>query len=316
LTRYIVRRLLLLPFLLVAVTIVIYLLVNLAPGDPVSLMINPELPKSVGDVQRERLGLNKPVYERYFLWLGQVLRGNLGYSYADRQPVARKIMSHLGATVVLMGSGLVLALLFGITLGIYAAVKRYSLPDYLLTFGAFGAVSIPHFFLGLMLLYLFSLKLRVMPAGGMFEMSGEHSVSELARHLVLPAIVLATEQLAIFMRLIRGSLLEVLGSDFIRTARAKGLRERVIVLRHALPNSLLPVLTHLGFSLGWVFGGAVVTEQVFSWPGIGQLTIHALMTRDYPVIMGINLVAASLVIIGNLLADIAYTVADPRIRYG
>ena len=314
-TRYIVRRLLVLPLQLLAVSILIYVMVNLAPGDPVSAMINPELPPSVGDVQRERLGLNKPISVRYVLWLGQVIRGNLGYSYVDREPVAKKIVDRLAATVTLMGSGLALALLFGIPLGIYEAVRHYSISDYLLTIGAFAAVSVPHFFLGLLLLYVFSLRLNVMPVGGMYDMGAQHTLLELVRHLILPAIVLALEQLAIYMRLVRGSLLEVLGSDYVRTARSKGLTERLVVMRHAVRNGLLPVLTRLGFSFCWVFSGAVVTEQVFTWPGIGLLTIRSLGGRDYPVIMGIDLVAASLVIIGNLVADVMYAIADPRIRY-
>lgn len=314
-TRYITQRLLILPLLLLAVSILIFVMINLAPGDPVTIMINPELPPSVADVRKEALGLNRPIAVRYVLWLGQVLQGNLGYSYVDHEPVAKKILDRLGNTVTLMGTGLALALLFGIPLGVYAAVKRYSISDYALTIGAFAAVSIPHFFLGLLLLYFFSLRLDIFPVGGMYDIGVEHSIPELMRHLVLPAIVLALEQLAIYMRLVRGSLLEVLGTDYVRTARSKGLTERVVVVRHALRNGLLPVLTRLGFSFRWIFSGAVVTEQVFTWPGIGLLTIRALEGRDYPVIMGINLIAAGLVMIGNLIADIMYGIADPRIRY-
>ena len=313
--RYIARRLLVLPLLLLGVTVLIFIMVNLAPGDPISMMINPELPPSVGDVMRERLGLNKPIHERYVLWLGQVLRGNLGYSYVDRLPVAQKIASHLGATILLMGSGLALALLFGIPLGVYAAVRRYSLSDYLLTVTSFSAVSIPHFFLGLLLLYVFSLRLGILPVGGMYDIGSDRTLLQLLQHLILPAIVIALEQLAVYMRLVRGSLLEVMVADFVRTARSKGLSEQTVLARHALPNALLPVITRLGFSFRWIFSGAVVTEQVFSWPGIGLMTIRALEGRDYPVIMGINLIAATLVVVGNLLADIMYGVADPRIRY-
>ncbi len=313
--QYIVRRLLILPLLLLGVTILIFAMVNLAPGDPVSMMVNPELPVSVGDQMRENLGLNKPIYERYILWMGQVVRGNLGYSYVDRQPVAQKIAGSLGHTILLMGSGLAIALLFGIPLGIYAAVHRYSISDYLLTIAGFSAVSIPHFFLGLLLLYVFALRLGVLPVGGMYNIGASRSIPQLLQHLILPAIVIALEQLAVYMRLVRGSLLEVMVTDFIRTGRSKGLSDRTVVLRHALPNALLPVITRLGFSLSWIFSGAVVTEQIFSWPGIGLLTIRALNGRDYPTIMGVNLIAATLVVLGNMLADIMYAVADPRIRY-
>lgn len=293
----------------------IFTLINLAPGDPVSALISPELPMSVVEIRREALGLNKPIPVRYVLWLGEALRGNLGFSYIDRRPVAAKIRERIGVTVLLMGSGLMTALLFAVPLGMYAAVKRYSVSDYLLTIGAFAAVSVPHFFLGLLLIYVLALRLDAFPISGMYKLGAEPSLPDLLHHMVLPVIVLALEQLAIYMRLVRGNLLEVLGADYIRTARAKGLSEKLVVFRHAFRNSLLPLLTRLGFSLSWVFGGAIITEQVFQWPGIGLLTIHALSTRDYPVIMGVNLIAASLVVIGNLLADIMYAVADPRIRY-
>lgn len=314
-TRYIAKRLLILPLLLFIVSLLIFVMINLAPGDPVSAMISPELPPSVVLVRKEALGLNKPIMVRYIKWLGEVIHGNLGYSLVDNEAVAQKISSRLNATVTLMGSGLVLSLVFGIPLGIYAAVKRYSFFDYLLTVGAFGAVSIPHFFLGLLLLYVFSLKLGFFPVGGMYDIGADHSLSQLLMHLILPAIVLSLEQLAIYMRLVRSSLLEIMGADFIRTARAKGLTDQIVIRRHALRNGLLPVITRLGFSFRWIFSGAVVTEQVFSWPGIGLLTIRSLEARDYPVIMGINLIAAGLVVIGNLAADIMYAIADPRIRY-
>ncbi|MBN1317652.1 MAG: ABC transporter permease [Anaerolineales bacterium] len=314
-TRYIAKRLLILPLLLLIVSLLIFFMINLAPGDPVSAMISPELPSSLAQVRKEALGLNKPIMVRYILWLGELFRGNLGYSLVDNEAVAQKILGRLSATIMLMGSGLSLALLFGIPLGIYAAVKHYSISDYALTVGAFAAVSIPHFFLGLLLLFVFSLKLGIFPVGGMYDIGADHSPTQLIWHLILPAIVLSLEQLAIYMRLVRSSLLEIMGADYIRTARSKGLTEQLIVGRHALRNGLLPVLTRLGFSFRWVFSGAVVTEQVFTWPGIGLLTIRALEARDYPVIMGINLIAAVLVVIGNLIADIMYAIADPRIRY-
>lgn len=313
---YIVRRLLIMPLQLFVVSVVVFSLINLAPGDPVSALISPELPRSVAEVRREALGLNKPIAVRYVLWLGQVLQGNLGFSYVDRRPVATKIAERIGPTVLLMGAGLLIALLIGLPLGMYAAAKRYSVSDYTLTVGAFAAVSIPHFFLGLSFIYLLSLRLRIFPTGGIYTLGGERSLLDMLRHLILPACVLALEELGIYMRLLRGSLLEVLSADFVsKTARGKGLSERAILLRHALPNSLLPVITRLGLTLAWVFCGALVTEQVFQWPGIGMLTIESLNTRDYPVIMGINLVASSLVVIGNLLADVMYGLVDPRIRF-
>jgi peptide/nickel transport system permease protein len=312
---YVARKLFTMPLLLLAVSIIVFTMVNLIPGDPVSFLISPELPSKVADARREALGLDQPVLVRYFLWLKEILRGNLGYSYLDYQPVSSKIIERLGRTLLLMSAGLLFALLVGTPLGILSATKRYSFLDYSLTIGAFTAVSVPHFFLGLVFIFVLGLKLKLLPVGGMYKLGTEPTVQDIARHLIMPALVLALEHLAIYMRLARGSLLEVLGTDYIRTAYAKGLSQRVVLYRHALRNSLQPILTRLGLSLAWLFSGAVITEQVFQWPGIGMLTIDALGYRDYPVLMGINLVAASLVIVGNLLADVLYAIADPRVRF-
>jgi peptide/nickel transport system permease protein len=302
------------PLQLWAVTIVIFALINLAPGDPVRALISPELPPSVVEARRVQLGLNEPIPVRYVLWLRETLVGNLGFSYLDHQPVAGKIGARVGATVLLMGTGLLVGLLLAIPLGMIAALVPRSFVDYALTTFAFASVSVPTFFLGLVLIFLLALQVRAFPVSGMFTLGVPNTLPDLLRHMVLPVIVLAVQQFPIYMRLMRGSLLEILSGDFIRTARAKGLPERLVVVRHALRNSLLPIVTRLGFGLSWIFGGAVITEQVFQWPGIGLLTIQALATRDYPVIMAINLIAAALVILGNLLADVMYALADPRIR--
>ena len=313
--RYVARKLLTLPLLLFAVTVVVFTMINSVPGDPVSFMISPELPPKVADARREALGLNEPIPVRYVLWLKEAVTGNLGFSYVTYQPVSERIAERVGPTMLLMSTGLIIALCIGLLLGMYAAVKHYSFSDYALTVGAFTAVSVPNFFLGLVLILVFGVKLRLLPTGGIFTLGEEKSIPDLLRHLILPASVIAVQEMAIYLRLFRGSLLEVLRADFIRTAHAKGLRRSAVLFRHAFRNSLLPVLTRLGLSLSLLFGGAVVTEQVFQWPGMGMLTIEALKFRDYPVLMGINLIAASLVIFGNLTADILYGLIDPRIRY-
>lgn len=314
-TAYILKKLLTMPLLLLAVTVIVFTMTNSAPGDPVSFLISPELPPNVAEARREALGLNQPISTRYVLWLGEVVQGNLGYSYIDRAPVAKRIQQRVGPTILLMGSGLLLALLFGIPLGIFAATKHYSAADYTMTVAAFAAVSIPNFFLGLILILIIGVQLRLLPTGGMYTLGVAKTAPDLLRHLILPAIVIAVQELAIYIRLVRGSMLEVLRTDYIRTARAKGLSGRAVLFRHAFRNSMLPVLTRLGLSLAGLFNGAVVTEQIFQWPGIGMMTVESLKFRDYPILMGVNLIAASLVILGNLVADITYTLADPRVRY-
>jgi peptide/nickel transport system permease protein len=314
-TAYVIRKVAMIPLQLLAITMVIFALINLAPGDPVRALISPELPPSVAEARREQLGLNQPIPVRYVLWLRETVQGNLGFSYLDHQPVSGKIGSRLGPTILLMSAGLLVGILLAIPLGTLAALLPRSPVDYALTGIAFASVSVPTFFLGLVLIFALALGLRAFPVSGMFTVGAPSSLPDLLRHMALPVVVLAVQQFPIYMRLTRGSVLEVLRGDFIRTARAKGLPERLVIVRHGLRNGLLPIITRLGFGLSWIFVGAVITEQVFQWPGIGLLTVQALSTHDYPVLMAINLFAAILVISGNLLADVGYAFADPRIRY-
>ena len=315
--RYIARRLLAAVPIIVGITFFVFLIINLAPGDPVSMMINPNRPLSPEAMmaRREALGLNRPLLVRYVLWLGEVLRGNLGYSLVNQQPVLERIAERIPPTIQLMGTALLLGTLIGVTLGVLSAVHQYSLLDHVVTFLAFLGVSSPSFFLGLAGIYLFSLKLNLLPTAGMDTLGEPFSVLDRLHHLILPAVVLSVSTTATLMRYTRSSMLEVIGQDYVMTARGKGVTERGIVIQHVLRNALLPVITILGLSIPTVFAGAVITEQIFQWPGIGMLTIQAVTARDYPILMGISFFTAILVFAGNLLADICYSFADPRIVY-
>jgi peptide/nickel transport system permease protein len=315
--RFIARRLVAAVPIIVGITFFVFLIINLAPGDPVAMMINPNRPLSPAAMmaRREALGLNKPLLVRYVLWLGEVARGNLGYSLVNQQPVLERIAQRVPPTVQLMGTALLIGTVVGVTLGVLSAVYQYSLLDHVATFLAFLGVSSPSFFLGLGGIYLLSLKLNLFPTAGMDTLGAPFSVLDRLHHLILPALVLSVGTTASLMRYTRSSMLEVIAQDYVMTARGKGVSERTIVIRHVLRNALLPVITVLGLSIPLVFAGAVITEQIFQWPGIGMLTIQAVTARDYPVLMGISFFTAILVFLGNLLADITYSLADPRIVY-
>jgi peptide/nickel transport system permease protein len=315
--RYILQRLLTAIPILLGITFATFLIINAAPGDPVDLMVNPMAGVSPDAVQarREALGLNKPLLVRYGLWLKEVARGNLGYSLVNREPVLDRIARRLLPTLQLMGAALLLGVIIGVPLGVLSAVRRYSFLDHFTTVLAFLGVSSPSFFLGLGAIYLFSLKLDLLPTAGMQTLGAPYSLLDRLHHLILPALVLSVGTTASLMRYTRSSMLEVIAQDYITTARGKGLGESSIIIGHALRNALLPVITILGLSLATIFGGAVITEQIFQWPGIGMLTIQSVTSRDYPVLMGLTFFTAILVFLGNLLADIAYSFADPRIVF-
>jgi peptide/nickel transport system permease protein len=243
------------------------------------------------------------------------MHGNLGYSISNRVPVTARIGERVGPTLTLTLTALVMSYAIAVPVGMIAATRRYTWIDYVATFLAFLGISLPTFFLGLAGIYVFALRLRWLPVGGTETLGGEGGLLDLAHHLVLPATVLAVAGAGALTRYVRSSLLEVLGQDYVRTARAKGLGERIVVRHHALRNALIPVITLAGLQIPALLAGAVITEQVFQWPGMGRLTIEAINQRDYPVLMGITLATAVLVAVGNLMADIAYSAVDPRIRY-
>jgi peptide/nickel transport system permease protein len=303
--------------MLLGLSVITFALANFMPGDVVDFLMNPAdaLSGEVLQAQREAMGLNKPVHIRYSIWLAELTRGNMGYSFVTREPVTRRIGQRLGNTMLLMGTAIIGGFMIALPLGVLLAVRQYSVLDYLLTSLAFVSISIPTFFLGLAAIYFLSVRLDLFPVSGTHTIGAAFSLADRIQHLVLPAAVLGAYEVARFMRYMRSSMLEVIHEQYVVTARSKGLAERKVLFRHAMRNAILPIITVMGLLIPSFFAGAVVTEQIFQWPGIGMLTIEALNARDYPVILGINLAAGFLVLLGSLLADIGYAVADPRIRY-
>jgi peptide/nickel transport system permease protein len=314
--KYVIRRILEAIPLVFLVTIIAFSIINLAPGDPVNMFINPETASSV-DVEmiRKSLGLDQPMPVRYVKWLGKVLQGDLGNSFQHAEPVTAMIMAKLPNTLVLALSATIFSFLIAIPAGILSAVKKNTWIDYFFSTVSFIGISLPSFWFGLMLILLFSLKLGWLPSGDMRSNFDQFVLSDRLLHLVMPTLVLGMGMMASKMRYMRSSMLEVIRMDYIRTARSKGLSESVVIFGHALRNALLPIITLMGIIIPGLFSGAVVVEQIFSWPGMGRMAIEATFMRDYPVQMGVILISSVMVIIGSLLADIGYALADPRIKY-
>ncbi len=317
--RFLLRRFLISLPVLLGITVTMYIIVNLAPGDPVTALMNPEQMANMGpewvERQRESLGLNDPLPVRYLLWLRETATGNLGFSSEDRLPVSEKIAERIGPTLQLMGVVITVSVLVGVPLGVLSALRQYSFVDYLLTLLGFLTVSIPSFFLALVLIYVFALKLDWLPATGMYTVGQPRSFLDSVSHILLPATVLGLGQAAPIIRYTRASLLETIQQDYVVTARAKGLAESWVVTRHALRNALIPIVTVIALNVPSLLGGTVIIEQVFAWPGMGSLAIGAVQARDYNLLMGINLIAASMILASNLLADVVYAFVDPRIKY-
>lgn len=315
--KYILRRILIGIPVFLSITIIIFLLIEIAPGDITDYFIRPELNMtSEAEAEiRARFGLDQPVTVRYINWLLNVLRGDLGYRYVNGQPVAQTIGQRLSATVLLAGTALIIGTVVGVSLGVFTALRQYSKWDFALTGLSFLGISIPAFVAGIIALYVFSINLGWFPSGGMRPIGREPTLLTTLHHLALPSLVLSLSPIANFMRYTRFSMLEVIRADYVRTARGMGIPERRITWRHSFPNALLPVITVLGLSLPTLVVGAVFTETVFSWPGMGTLYLEAVSGRDVPLLMGMNLVIALVVLVANLLTDLAYAVADPRIRY-
>ncbi len=312
---YIVRRILIAIPVLLGITFITFALISFAPGDPISSMLmgSEQLNPDLADSLREFYGLDQPWYVQYSTYLGNLVRGNLGISMSSRSSIAESIINFLPNTMLLAFSSMLLALLVSIPVGIVSATRRNSLLDYgSLTLAMFG-VSMPSFWLGLMLMLQFGLRWRLLPVHGMGDWS--NGPWDVIRHLILPSVTLGAAMAALLVRLTRASLLQVLSQDYIRTARSKGLRQRVVLYKHGLRNALLPVVTAAGLQFGRLLGGAFIVESIFSWPGMGKYTLYAINVRDYPVIQATTLVFAVCFVIVTLLVDVTYTVIDPRIRY-
>ena len=314
-TAYLIGRLVQSVVLVLVVSAVIFAIVHSAPGGP-TILNNPDVdPRLARDIS-ERLGLNDPLPVQYGRWISNLLQGKMGTSYQYSLPVSQLIGQRMQATLLLGGVALIAAIALSIPLGMISAIRRYSAWDYLATFIAFFGVSVPVFWLGLMLIIVFSVTLNVLPSSGMFTIGAPFSVGDRLAHLVMPATVLATLPLAQLTRYARSGTLEVIRQDYVRTARAKGLREGAVLVRHVLRNALIPFVTVVAVLIPRVLGGAAITEAVFAWPGMGRLAVEAAFTRDYPLVMGITIVIATFVVVCNLLADLTYGLLDPRIRLG
>jgi len=312
--NYIVRRLLQTVILLFVVTLAVFVLIQAAPGGP-SILVDPNMSEEDAQLLRKAMGLDEPVHIQYVRWLMRLARGDLGQSYDVGRPVTELIFQKMPATMLLAGAALLFAVGLGVPLGVISAVKRYTVADYAVTTVSFFGLSVPVFWYGLMLIILFSVKLQILPAGGMYDLGKAVTAWEILKHLIMPAVVLGTVNMAQITRYTRSSFLTVLRQDYVRTARAKGLRETWVLYKHALRNALIPVVTIIGLILPRFLGGAAVTETVFTWPGLGSLAIAAAYNRDYPTIMGVSLIVSFLAIFSNLLVDILYSVIDPRVKY-
>jgi len=311
-TRYIFRRLLQTVPVLLGVSVLAFAIMHVVPGDPVRLIAGPDAPESVVARVRVELGLERPLHVQYLSFLGRALRGDLGRSLRSRAPVIDEIFSRFPATLELTTVSMLLAVVVGIPLGLIAAVRRSSWVDYVAMGTSLSTLSMPIFWVAIVAIWLFSLQLGWLPvsgrAGPVWEWEG-------LRHIVLPAATLATTSLAIISRLTRSGMLDVLGREYVTTARAKGVPPWSVVGKHALKNALIPVVTVVGLQYGFLLGGAVVTETIFAWPGVGRLAITAILQRDYPVVQGCVLLVAVVFVLINLLVDVLYGWLDPRIRY-
>lgn len=313
---YIIRRVLVLIPTLFLITVISYFIMRLCPGDPVQTMyFDPTIDPAQIAIVREKLGLNDPLHLQYFRWVARFVRGDMGRSFAYNLPVWKLLKVRIGPTAVLMGMSLLVAYLFSIPIGTISAIKKYTPLDYTITTFAFFGLSMPNFWLGLLLIWLFAVILKILPSYGMYSLFGGGGIIDLVKHLILPVFVLGTMYMAAVTRYMRAQVLEVLNEDYIQTARAKGLAERIVIFKHMLRNSLIPIVTLFGLQLPALFGGALITEQIFSWPGMGFFYFKAISSRDYPIIMAILTIVSVLTLLGNFAADLTYGVIDPRIRY-
>ncbi len=303
--KYLIRRLILMIPVVIGMTVIVFLILHLAPGDPVDLIVGPNVTPEVYENIRRRLGLDQPLIIQYLKFMKSVIKGDLGVSILQERPVIELILERLPVTLQIGFAGFLITFVIAIPTGILAAVNRNTIIDYSCMTGAMLGISLPTFWFGLLLMYFFAYKMRLFPISGYGSL----------KHLVLPAFALGLTNAAITARMVRSSMLEVLRQDYIRTARSKGLAEKVVIYQHALKNAMIPIITLMGLRLGWIIGGSVMLEIVFSIPGLGRLIVESILSRDYPVVQGSMIVLTSSIILANILADILYAVVDPRIRY-
>ena len=314
--RYILKRLLYAIPVFLGITFVIYTLINMAPGGPLSVLAaSGEMSLSDLEALKISMGLDKPIVIRYFIWLGDLLHGDFGISYRTSQEVSLMISQRIMPSLMLTGTGILAAMLVGVPLGIISAYKPNSVWDHISTFISFIGASVPNFFLSLLLIYVLAVKLKWFPTSGMQSSGMSGNLLDLLHHLALPAFVCGIQPIGNYIKQTRSSVLEVLNEEYIKTARSKGLTNVVIVLKHAFRNALIPIVTTISLSIPFLIGGAVVTEQIFAWPGIGSLMITAITSRDYPVIMGVAVLICGVVLVANLILDLIYAALDPRIKF-
>ena len=318
--KYIIRRCFVFIQMLIMLTIIVFGLAKAAPGDPFTgRILDPDVDPIVYEQQREELGLNQSIPVQYFRWVSSVAKGDFGESmYYNGRPVQKLIKERVVNTVYLGLFSLFITLIVSIPIGIYSARNQYSMFDYGATTFAFLGLAIPNFFFGLIAIYVLAIKLDWFPAQGSIsntDVTGFQAMIERIHHLILPGITIGLASTASYMRYMRSEVLDVLSSNYIRTARAKGMSQRNVLYKHTLRNALIPIITLMGFELGALLSGAIITEQVFNYPGLGTLFINSVLNRDYPVTMAIALLLGVAILVGNLLADIFYSIVDARIRY-
>lgn len=331
--QFIARRLISLIPVMLGVSIVVFALIRMIPGDPVIVMLGERARPADIERVREEMGFNRPIYVQYLEWMGRIVRGDLGTSIINRTAVMDDLKYRLSATVEMILVGMIIGLIVGISIGILSALRRNSWVDLIATAGALLGVSMPIYWLALILIYALAVNRQIFPPSARLDAdlevvrrTGFMLIDTLLMgdirlflnalwHLILPSFVLSTVVMPILARLTRASMLEVMRQDYVRTASAKGLQRRVVIIRHALKNALLPIVTVVGLQLGGLLGGALLTETIFSWPGMGLWTYRAILSRDYPIVQGAVLVSATIYVMVNLLVDISYAYLDPRIRY-
>ena len=314
---WLLRRLLILLVVLLGITAMTFMFTRFAPGDPVLMMVNPEFggggPEFLAR-KRAELGLDQSIPIQYGAWLREVVSGNLGFSFVDGRPVTHILFERFPETFKLVAASMLLAVLVGVPIGVLAALRQYSIFDYLATIMSLAVISTPSFFLALAAIYVLSIELRLLPTAGTRTPGGTSDLIDQFRHLLMPATILGLGVAGPLVRYTRAAVLEVRNLDFITTATSKGLKPMTIMRRHLLANALIPIITVIAIQIPLLFAGSVVIEQIYAWPGMGQLAYTALQFRDYPVLMGLTLAAAVLVLLSNLVADLAYVAVDPRVR--